>query len=171
MSNVRSEAIRSNGSRDWSLIVAKAGVTLVLLPLGGIFWAVNGGFSVIGLGVIASSLNSAGQLFWAAMSAITFEVPARVPGLPTSQPLIPWFLVVGATCLQIALVWRKLRGKSIPAWLIAFTLLLSLYDWGTTYFGIGTIVWVAQVGFLLQFVLATLFTFGLEVTIGLLLRR
>jgi hypothetical protein len=160
-----------SGRRDWSLTIAKFGVLLALLPFGGIFWAVNGGFSVLGLEVLAGAFNSAGRLFWAAVSAITFDVPARVPGLPTAQPLVPWCGVLAATLLQIALVWRKLRGKSIPTWLVVFTILLSIYDLATTYFGLGTVGWIVRAGFIIQFPIALLLTFGLEATIGYMLRR
>lgn len=157
--------------RDWSLTFAKIGVFLAILPFGGIFWAVNGGFSVIGLEVLAGSFNTAGRLLWAAVSAVTFTVPVAVPGLPTAQPLIPWCGVLAATLLQIALIWRKLRGKAIPPWLLIFAVLLSLYDLATTYFGLGTVRWVASAGFIVQAPIALLLTFGLEATIGYMLRR
>jgi hypothetical protein len=157
--------------RDWSMAIAKVGVFLAILPFGGIFWAVNGGFSVIGLEVLAGSFNAAGRLLWAAVSAVTFTVPVTVPGLPVAQPLIPWCGVCAATLLQIALIWRKLRGKSIPPWLLIFAVLLSLYDLATTYFGLGTVRWVASAGFIVQAPIALLLTFGLEATIGYMLKR
>lgn len=156
---------------DWTLTAGKVGVLLALAPFGGLFWAVNGGFSVLGLGVIAASFNSAGALFWAGISAITFHVPVAVPGLPDTQPLLPWGAVIGATILQIVVVWRKLQQKSIPFWLLAFAILLSLYDIATTFFGLGTVQWIADAGFVVQAPIALILTFGLEATVGFLLRR
>lgn len=163
-----SSAARSN---DWTLTLGKVGVILALAPFGGLFWAVNGGFSVLGLGVVAANFNSAGALFWAAISAINFTVPVEVPGLPTTQPLLPWGAVLGATILQIVVIWRKLRGRSIPTWLLIFAILLSLYDIATTFFGLGTVEWIASAGFIIQAPIALVLTFGLEATIGFLLRR
>ena len=45
---------------DWPLLLGKIGVWLALASFGGIFWAINGGFSVIGLEVLATSFNHAG---------------------------------------------------------------------------------------------------------------
>jgi hypothetical protein len=164
-------AHRSFGGGDWTLGLAKVGVFLALLPFGAIFWAVNGGFSVLGLGVIAAAFNSSGALAWAAISSVTFTVPITIPGLPTVQPLFPWGAVLGATILQIIVIWRRLRHKSIPAWLLMFAVLLSLYDFATTFFGLGTVRWIVGAGAIVQFVLAFLLTFSLEATIGFLLRR
>lgn len=157
--------------RDWTLTLGKVGVLFALLPFGALFWAVNGGFSVLGLGVIAAAFNSAGALAWAALSSIQFRVPVSLPGLPNTQPLVPWGAVLGATILQIVVIWRKLRGRAIPAWLLAFAILLSIYDLATTFFGLGTVQWIVRAGFLVQAPLAILLTFALEATIGFLLRR
>src|SRR6266545_6417705 len=75
---------------DWSLLLGKAGVWLMLVAFGGIIWAINGGFSVLGLSVVASSFNDAGRLFWAFATLWTFHVPVNTPGLPTDQPVLPW---------------------------------------------------------------------------------
>src|SRR5438477_13007162 len=82
---------------DWSLVAGKCGVWLAIISFGGIFFAVNGGFSVLGLQVIAESFNVAGRLAWAALASIVFAVPVHIPGLPTSQPLIPWLGVIAAS--------------------------------------------------------------------------
>src|SRR5689334_20859732 len=87
---------RAPSSTGCALVIGKIGMWLAVASFGGIFWAINGGFSVIGLGVLASAFNSAGRLFWAAVSSLTFPVPVTVPGLPETQPLIPWIGVVAA---------------------------------------------------------------------------
>jgi hypothetical protein len=172
MSTVRSSSTTARRQpRDWSMTLAKIGVWLAIGCFGGIIWAVNGGFSVIGLGVVASSFNEAGRLFWAAASAIRFPVPVAVPGLPATQPLIPWLGVLAASILQIVVIYRKLRNLDIPPWLWAAATALSLYDLTTTFFGLGTVAWLAAVGWPIQAVLALVLTFAVEGIIGYLLRR
>lgn len=156
---------------DAPILLARLGVWLMVISFGGIFWAINGGFSVIGLGVIASSFNDAGRLAWVALTAITFALPVQVPGVSLAQPLIPWLGVIAASLLQICVTWLKLQGRTIPTWLIVFAGALSIYDLATTFFGIGTIKWIQQAGYVVQGPIAALLTFGLEVTIGFLLRR
>jgi hypothetical protein len=156
---------------DWPILAGKIGMWLTVISFGGVFWAVNGGFSVIGLGVIASSFNEAGRLAWAALTAVRFAVPVQVAGLPLTQPLIPWLGVIAATLLQISVAWLKLSGRLIPPSLLIFAALLSLYDYGTTFFGLGTVVWIAAIGPVAQALIALPLTFGLEATIGYALRR
>lgn len=144
---------------------------LTVASFGGIFWAVNGGFSVIGLGVMASAFNSAGQLFWAAVSSLTFPVPVRVAGLPVTQPLIPWIGVVAASLLQISVSWLKLSGRSIPVPLLVTAVLVSIYDYVTTVFGLGTVEWIALIGLPAQLLIAIPLTFCIETAIGFALKR
>lgn len=152
------------------LVLGRIGMWLMVLAFGGVAWSINGGFSVIGLGVVASSFNDAGRLFWAAATSIQFAVPVKVPGLPETQPLIPWIGVVAGSLLQISVIWRKLSGRSIPLWLLVSALLMSVYDYATTLFGLGTVEWIAKFGILLQIPLAALFTFAVEGAIGYALR-
>lgn len=154
-----------------ALLIGKLGMWLAVLSFGGIFWAVNGGFSVIGLGVLASSFNSAGVLFWAAISTWTFAVPVQVPGLPTTQPLIPWVGVVAASLLQISVVWLKLSGRGVPWQLLTTAVLLSIYDYVTTVAGLGTIPWLAKAGVVPALVIAVPLTFAIETAIGFALKR
>lgn len=156
---------------DWPLLLGKAGVWLAVVAFGGVFWAVNGGFSVIGLEVVASSFNAAGRLFWAAMASITFAVPVSVPGLPASQPLIPWLGVIAASLLQVCVIYLKLRGRDVPMWMMVAAILLSIYDMGTTFFGLGTVAWIARAGFVLQGFLSFILTFIVELTVSFMLRR
>lgn len=156
---------------DWAVLFGNVGMWLAIVSFGGVFWAVNGGYSVRGLGVLASSFNEAGMLFWQAMTAITFPVPVAVPGLPRTQPLIPWIGVVAASLLQICTLVLRINNKNVPMKLILATLLLSLYDLGTTFTGLGTVPWIAQVGWAAQAILAVILTFSFEAAIGFMLRR
>lgn len=157
--------------REWSMIFAKIGMWMAIFVFGGIIIVVNGGFSVVGLRVTASSFNEAGTLFWAAMSAIQFPVPVTVQGLPTHQPVVPWLGVISASFLQITVLYRRSRGLYVPVWMIIFTVFLSLYDLGTTFAGLGTVAWILKAGFLVRLILSLLLTFGVETVIGLMLRE
>jgi hypothetical protein len=154
-----------------AILLGKLGMWLAVVSFGGIFWAVNGGFSVIGLGVLASSFNSAGVLFWAAVSSWTFPVPVAVPGLPATQPVIPWVGVVAASLLQISVAWLKLSKQAIPWQLMMTAALLSIYDYATTFFGLGTIAWLAKGGPIPALLLAIPLTFAIEAAIGFALKR
>ena len=156
---------------DPPMLMGKVGMWLAAIVFGGIFWAINGGFSTIGLGVMALSFNDAGRLFWAAASAITFRVPVRVPGLPETQPLIPWMGVVAASCMQISVLWLRLSNRPIPVSMLVATILLSLYDYVTTFFGLTTVPWIAVIGWPAAALIAVPITFALEATIGYTLRR
>lgn len=157
--------------KDWTLIAGKVGVWLSVITFGGIFWGINGGFSVLGLEVIATSFNTAGRLFWAAIASITFQVPVQVAGLPATQPIVPWLGVIAASLLQIAVIYRKLRQKDIPVWLFIAAAVLSGYDMATTYFGLGTIHWIIQNGHFIQALIAFVLTFLLELTVSLMLKK
>ena len=167
-STARPSADRNGGC---AILLGKLGMWLAVLAFGGIFWAVNGGYSVIGLGVLASSFNSAGVLFWAAISTWTFAVPVQVPGLPTTQPLIPWLGVIAASLLQISVSWLKLSKHAIPWQLMLTAVLLSIYDYATTVAGLGTIPWLAKGGIVPPLVIAIPLTFVVETAIGYALKR
>ena len=159
----------SNGG--CAILLGKLGMWLAVIAFGGIFWAVNGGYSVIGLGVLASSFNSPALLFWAAISQFTFPVPVKVAGLPTTQPLIPWIGVVAASLLQISVAWLKLSKHAIPWQLLLTAVLLSIYDYATTVAGLGTIPWLAKGGIVPPLVIAVPLTFVVETAIGYALKR
>lgn len=168
---LNSTARPSTPSGGCAMLLGKIGMWMAVASFGGIFWAVNGGFSVIGLGVLASSFNDAGRLFWAAISQLTFNVPVRVVGLPATQPLIPWIGVVSASLLQISVAWLKLSGRSVPWQLMTTALLLSVYDYATTVAGLGTIPWLAKGGIVPALVIAVPLTFAIEAAIGFALKR
>lgn len=170
---VRSEELRpkrhSMTIEDMVLLGGKIGVWCAVASFGGVFWAANGGFSVLGMEVMAENLNQAGALFWAAMSAMQFPVPVSVPGLPATQPLLPWVGVVGASLLQISTLYLTLRGRTPPPVMIVAAVALSAYDLVSTFFGLGTNIWVQQSGPIVQGVIALILTFIVEITLSLLL--
>lgn len=168
---ISSTAPARPASGGCAIVLGKLGMWLAVASFGGIFWAVNGGFSVIGLGVLASAFNSAGVLFWAAVSSWTFPVPVIVPGLPTTQPVIPWIGVVAASLTQISVAWLRMNKQAIPYPLLLVAALLSLYDYATTFFGLGTIAWLARGGPIPALLLAVPLTFTLEIAIGYALKR
>lgn len=161
----------SKPRRDWTLLMGKLGVVLAIISFGGVFWAINGGFSVLGLEVLATSFNAAGRLFWIAMASFTFRVPIVVPGLPSDQPLIPWLGVVAASLLQVVVLYRKLKGLAIPRWLWVAAIVVSGYDLVTTFFGLGTVAWLVAAGPVVQGVVAIILTFIVEGSVSVILRR
>jgi len=156
---------------DLPILLGTIGMWLAGIAFGGIFWAINGGFSVIGLGVMARSFNDSGRLFWAAASGLTFHVPVAVPGLPQTQPLIPWLGVIAASLVQISVTWLRTSGRDVPIPLLIAGIALSIYDYFTTMFGLMTVGWIAAIGWPLAVILAVPITFALEATIGYALRR
>jgi hypothetical protein len=180
VSNYRAYDVAENGQRqamppkapkhggfDPSLLMIKLGGWLAVAAFGGLFWLVNGGFSVRGLEVMARAFGTGGAIFWGFVSA------ARLPiggGLP-AQPIVPWVGVIAATLIQIGITLRLIQGRGVPFWVGAVGLLLSGYDVVTTFFGFGTLQWVQRAGLVAQLPLTVVFTFGLEVLIGFLLRH
>lgn len=148
------------------------GVWLAILAFWPPFWAVNGGYSVTGLEVVARRFNSAGALAWEWISLLTFRVPIDdLPGLDETQPLLPWVGVLAATILQIVIVAGKLLGIKIPPILWVAGIGLSIYDAGTTFFGLGTVRWVQTAGGGVQALLTLLLTFTGEVGVGVLAKH
>jgi hypothetical protein len=175
--SVQSHEVDSQGRRvepkaapagsDWSLLLIKLGGWLAVVAFGGLFWLVNGGFSVRGLEAIAKAFGTGGALFWAFVAGLPVPLPAGIP----AQPLVPWLGVVAATLIQIGIIWRMAQKRRVPVWVALVGLLLSVYDVVTTFFGFGTLAWVQRAGLIAQLPLTVLFTFGLELLIGLLLRN
>jgi len=150
-----------------ALGIGRLGLWLAVIAFGGVAWAINGGYSVIGLGVIAGSFNDAGRLFWELATTIQFRLPVRGGVL---LPLVPWIGVVASSCLQISIIWLKLSGRTIPLWLLVGAGVASIYDYGTTLFGLGTVAWIARIGIAAQAVIAAPLTFALEFMVGYALR-
>jgi hypothetical protein len=159
------------GGPDWSLLLIKLAGWLAVAAFGGLFWMVNGGFSVLGLEIVAKGFGPGGVLFWETVSSLKLPWRFLIPGLPATQPAIPWVGCVAASLIQVGIVWRSLLRRPIPIWAAIVAFILSIYDLATTWFGLGTLQWVQWAGSIVQSVIAVLFTFGLELLIGVLLRR
>lgn len=154
---------------DLSLLLGRVGMVLSVVCFGGLFWAINGGFSVLGLEQIAKMFNSSGRIFWEIISAWRFPVPA-LPALPASQPVIPWMGVAAASMLQIAVIYRRSMGLTVPRSMLWAALLLSGYDLATTYFGLVTMAWLAKTHPAIIGVLAVLLTFLVETIVSYTLK-
>lgn len=150
-----------------ALLLGRIGLWLAVIAFGGVAWAINGGYSVIGLGVIAAAFNDAGRTFWELATTIQFVVPVRGG---VRLPLVPWIGVVASSLLQISVIWLKLSGRPIPRWLLAAAAAASIYDYGTTLFGLGAVAWIARIGIGAQALLAAPLTFALELMVGYALR-
>lgn len=155
---------------DLSLLLIKVGGWLIVIAVGLLFWLVNGGFSVRGLEAISTQFDAGGKLFWAAIAGIPAPITFAIPGLPPTQPLIPWLGVVGTSAIQIGIVWRARQRLPIYWWLIVLGLVMSTYDLATTIYGFGTLQWAQALGIWAQGLLGIFFTFGLEILIGILLK-
>lgn len=147
------------------------GVWLAVLAFGLPIFAVNGGFSVTGLGWLCRSFNDAGRLIWAGLEAFAVPVPVVVPGLPSTLPVIPWMGVLASSICQVVVIWLKLSGREVPTKLMVAATALSIYDFGTTLFGLFDVAWLKRGGLLVQVPVATLMTFSPEIIIGAVLPR
>jgi hypothetical protein len=149
---------------DWSEALGMAGVVLVVGSLGLIVWAINGGYSVEGLPVLAALFNDVGAAFYAALSQVTFAVPY----FGGQQPLFPWAFVIGTTCVQIVAIYRTLQNQSQGPifWLVAAG--ASLYDYITTFLGLDSEPWLASAPDLVPGILALVLTFIVETVVSFL---
>lgn len=148
------------------------GVWLAILAFWPPFWAVNGGYSVMGLEIVARRFNEAGALAWEWLSLWTFRVPIRdLPGLDETQPVLPWIGVIAATILQVVIVAGRLLNVRIPPILWVAGIALSLYDVVTTFFGLGTVGWIQVAGIVVQGLIAILLTFTGELAVGVLVKN
>lgn len=147
------------------------GLLLGLLAVGGALWAINGGYSVLGLEVIARAFNSSGAAFWGWISGWTFTLPSAIPGLSTTQPVIPWIGVIAASLLQVSVLLLGLLGRTVPPVLAVAATLFSVYDYGTTVYGLGTVPWLAGPGLVAQLPIAFILAFLVEGCAALLIRH
>ena len=155
---------------DPSLWLAYIGVGLVAIAFGGVVWAINGGYSIAGLEVLAGKFNSSGTIFWAAASAWRMQVPVPVPGIATTQPVLPWLGVIGISILQIAVIYRRLKGLRMPFFVWLAAAVCSAYDVTTTYYGLGTSSWL-QVSETTRAIIALVLSLTFETVVGFVLRR
>lgn len=154
------------------MLVGFIAVWLAILAFWPPFWAVNGGYSVQGLELVAKLFNEAGALAWEWMTLWTFRVPIRdLPGLAEVQPVLPWIGVVASTLLQVVMVAARLLRIEIPMSLWVAGILLSIYDLVTTFFGLGTVGWIRVAGPAVQGPIAFLLTFTGEIGVGVLVRN
>src|ERR1700754_413907 len=167
---ITSKDIKEPTRRDYSLVLGRAGVLLALVAFGGIIFAINGGFSVLGLEHGAQQFNAAGRIFWAIVSRWRFSTPAVV-GLPSSQPIIPWVGVTAATILQIVVIYRRLTKKKIPLYMIVTALALSFYDLATTFYGLRQVNWAASAGIGVQVFLTIVITFAFEFAVSISIKE
>ena len=155
---------------DPSLWLAYVGVGLVAIAFGGVVWAINGGYSIAGLEVLAGKFNTSGTIFWAAVSTWTFSIPVPVRGVPTTQPVLPWLGVIGISILQIAVIYRRLKGLRIPFFVWLAAAVCSAYDVTTTYYGLGTSSWL-RVSETTRGLIALVLSLTFETVVGFVLRR
>lgn len=155
------------GGGDWSLGIGKLGLLLIVAAFGLPLWAINGGFSVTGLEVVAGLFNDAGRAMWKTVALWTVALPGA-PDYPL--PVLPWGGVIAATLLQIVVLYRTLGKKHIPPWMGLSATLLSLYDYGTTFAGLTTVTWLAGAGMVVQGLMALVITFVVEVIVTLAIR-
>lgn len=169
----RNDNGRGNGSgwRTGIVLIGWSGLVIGVVVFGGVFWAINGGFSVIGLGVVASAFNDAGTVFWSLMTQWTFDLPGNVPGVPQRLPVLPWAGVLAASMLQVSVILLRLLRWPVPRVLGVAAGLFSLYDFGTTYFGLGTAAWMRDVHNAFQFLLTIVITFIVEAALALILEQ
>lgn len=156
---------------DIPTLLGYAGLLLALIGFGGVIWAINGGYSVLGLERFSLAFNAAGAAFWGWVSSWTFTLPASVPGVAAAQPVIPWIGVVAASLLQLAVMLLRLLGRPVPLELLVAALLLSLYDYGTTTYGLGLVPWLARAGLLGTMPIAFVLTFTVEAVAALVIKR
>lgn len=156
--------------RDLSLLLGRAGVVVALFSFGGVVFAINGGFSVLGLEHAAQRFNRAGVVFWAIVSTWQVDTPA-IAGIPTSQPIIPWLGVAAASLLQIVVIYRRLVGKHIPLFMMLGAILLSFYDYASTFYGLAATAWLATAGTAVQLFLALVITFLFEFSVSFTIKE
>lgn len=176
MSNVTSKPLNSPAPRDaGSACLGLAGVVLLLVSIGPLIILLNGGYSIVGMGWLASKLGAYGQLFWQLATTFTVDVPiAERAGLPLAQPVLPWLMVGGMSFLQISLLAGRRRQNS--PWIAGAGVLVSVFDYVTTVAGLALLPWMAGLGVLrwlwfpVAAVLAVPVTFGFEGLVARVLR-
>jgi hypothetical protein len=156
--------------RDWSLELGSWGVLLAAAVFGGVLWSINGGFSVLGLETVATSFNQGGAIFWALIALWQVDLP-NVSNIPASIPALPWLGVLAASVVQFSIVYRKLKGLSLPRWLVVAGLALSLYDFATTFFGLSSLNWLDGAPTYVRGALTLLMAFGFELIFGVIVKE
>lgn len=167
-------APRPRVTLDWSLVAGQVALVLALLPFGLLWWGINGAYSVQGLGGLAEAFGKTQALWYRIVALWTFRItlPPEAAGLdlPVVQPVLPWLGVLSATIFQVVIIVRRGR-RPIPLWMGVAAMLLSVYDIGTTWFGLGMVGWIHEAGAITQAIIAVVMTFGLEIIVGFALRQ
>lgn len=154
--------------------MAAAGIFMLLVSVGPLVILLNGGYSIIGMAWLANKIGPYGRMFWAVASYYTIEVPiAQRAGLPLSQPILPWLMVLGITFLEVSLILYRMRRANPGLWITGGAVVFSFFDYITTAAGLMFAPFTAQLGGLwtvwavLAIIIAFPLTFGFE---GLLAR-
>jgi hypothetical protein len=78
---------------------------MLLISVGPLIMLLNGGYSIVGMAWLANHVGPYGALFWSVATTWTGDVPiAQRAGLPLAQPVLPWVMVFGISCLEVALI-------------------------------------------------------------------
>lgn len=157
------------GCVEW---IGWIGLYLGVAAFAGVIWAINGGYSVRGLQVIAYAFNEAGVLAWAWISALQFQIPVGdLPGISELQPVIPWAGVVAASLLQTSVLTLRILHQRTPPALVVAAGLFSLYDYGTTFFGLETAAWLQDAPFLFVAIFGLILSFIIEIIASFLIGK
>lgn len=150
---------RLDGSWNVAQISEDLAVMLVIVCGATPFFIINGHWSVTGLELFLRSLGESGRIAWVLLSAW------RLGG----SPVLPWALVFGISAVQIVAAWRRKNGDNVSWRLIVTVIAVSVYDLATTFFGAGTVAWIARYGVAPQVLAALVVTFLFELAVGALL--
>ena len=172
--SVQSKPLTTKRSTAGAGCAALFGILLLLISVGPLVILLNGGYSILGMAWLADRVGPYGRLFWAAASYWTVEVPiAARAGLPLEQPVLPWLMVAGISCLEVALILYRLRNADPGLWINGAGAAVSVFDYVTTAAGLMFAPFAAGLGglwflwALFSVILAAPLTFSFE---GLLAR-
>lgn len=117
--------------------LAVLGIIMLLVSVGPLFFLLNGGYSIIGMAWLADKIGPYGRLFWSVASYWTINVPiAERAGLPLAQPVLPWLMVIGSECLEMALILYRMRRANAGMWITGGGAAVSIFDYVTTAAGL-----------------------------------
>lgn len=157
--------------------VSMMGTFLLLISTGPLVFLLNGGYSIVGMAWLSEHTGEYGRLFWALATLWTVDVPiAQRAGLPLSQPVLPWAMVVGMSFLQVGLFVRGMRRNAAEPLLDVLGVAVSIFDFGTTAIGLVFAPFAASAILLVRIVwgafavlLSIPLTFGFEALLARLL--
>jgi hypothetical protein len=138
-------------------VLSRLGALLLLISVGPLFFLLNGGYSIQGIGWICEHTGTYGQLFWALANKVTVPVPGF-----EAQSAFLWGLVLGITVLEFSI----LRPKNLRPDLLGGV--ASAFDFGTTAIGLGFLAFAQNRGLLtilwwaIAVIVSVPLTFGFE---------